>query len=825
MSLAGGMRVRTAGRAACLALLSTASLAQQTLDEWLVRARDDGGGPRRERIERLHTQLSSPQFDKPARAEWLKELRKRGVDEDAERVLAIALAESDERHELAAELRLDLAAAALAAGACNDAREVLEALDARPIGAWRALVELELAQLARFTQRFAAAQARIDGALQALAAADDDYSAQMRVHALGERLLLELEQGRIDYAARALSQIEQTRAALGEASAHSALDLPITLWRASVLVAQDDHRAAIELCDRWLQGSADDSTKPLVRYRRAYAKLLLASATREGVSEAIAELEAVLAAPQLSAPERWRGWIECARAHFRAGDDAAARRGLERADQALPEGSNDCAAPIRRSSLALALAARRPKEREQLEAALATFTPQWSALLAAWREVPRPAGGIGWLHSASSLELACDLASALCALHGPQRGAELAVDALLLAQSVGSFARELDARAGDLAALRSTLLESDEHGLLLLVLAPARSMALTVDSRKVELHELPGRLLLRAQIAPLRAEASNVSEGSIAFGSFFPGELASWVERHARLTILGAEQLGSIPFELFVSPRGERLGLSHALDYLPSGPVGLWLAEHPPQHAHRGGALLAVERPFAALRERFPQIVDLELERERLGELLEPWGRAAHSRIGGGIGIDDYDELVAREPFVLQWITHGVFDPLHDPATGVALEEAPGVAWAGDFASRSAPPVVLLSCCGGARTQLRRGEDGAQQLSSAFFRAGARAVIATAGATRLSHSTDFAAALHRELGQGIGVAESARRARVELARLSPLDPLAWGAWQVTGLGALRATPTRAENSFAWTLGAMALAAAAIWIAWRRRAQS
>lgn len=816
------LRLRTSVGALCTVLLSAVSFAQRSLDDWLARSRGDGRSPPNERIESLREQLGASSLDAAARATWLKELRASRLDEPGARGLATALAEADGKHELAAELRLDLAAAALAAGACSEARELLEALDARPIGAWRALVELELAQLARLTQRFAAAQQRIDNALTELAERRDEYSEQMRVHALGERVLLELELGRVDHAARALGQIERAHAASGA----SALDVPVVLWRASVLVAQDDHRAAIESCERWLAAArSDDPSRALVQYRRDYAALLLASALDDAPQQAVARLESVLEDPRLSAPERWRGWIECARALSRVGADDAARERLARADLALPEAANDCTPRIRRTSLALALAARRPQQRGELERTLDEFRPRWDALLSSWRDVPRPAGGIGWLHSASSLELVCDLANALRALHGPQRGAELAIDELLRAQSVGSLARQLDARAGDLAALRATLLDDERHGLLLLVLAPARSMAFALDRGSLTLHELPGRLRLRELVAPLLAPGSSEAEARAAWSAFFPGELAPWVSQRPRLTIVGAEQLGAIPFELFLAPSGVRLGLSHALDLLPSGPVGLWLHEHRAVPEHRGAALLAVDEPLAALRERFPEVVELNADRESLEDLLAPWGSDAQARIGGGIGLEQYDELVACGPFVVQWITHGVFDAQRDPASGLALELEPGVAWAADFAGRPAPPVVLLSCCAGARAQMRRGDDGVQQLSSAFYLGGARAVVATAGSTRLSHSTAFSRALHRELAAGESVAQAARLARAELAERGDLDPLAWGAWQVTGLGSLRAERVPSRDVLAWMLGAGALAAAALiaWIVVRRRA--
>src|SRR5262249_53621798 len=52
--------------------------------------------------------------------------------------------------------------------------------------------------------------------------------------------------------------------------------------------------------------------------------------------------------------------------------------------------------------------------------------------------------------------------------------------------------------------------------------------------------------------------------------------LAGW----SSVAIVGLESLGYLPFELLPGPDGRRLGTTHAVTYLPSLPVGVWLAEH-----------------------------------------------------------------------------------------------------------------------------------------------------------------------------------------------------------------------------------------------------
>jgi hypothetical protein len=799
-------------------VLAAASAAAQAgeLDTWRVRAANDGAAPLAARASALEAALAQEGVAPEQLRAWIEPLRATSLDDQAAKLLAIAAASRAELAELEAELRLDLAQQTLARGDCSQAHALLSALDGKQLGAWRALIELELAQLARLMHEFPEADAHIDRAWSDLSDRDDDYSRALRAHTAGERLMLELELGRIDHAARALTQIEAARSELGTAPDASAFDVPLTIWRASLLVAQDDHRAAIETCNAWLAKRAEnplaDNAAALVEYRRDYARLLLASAQRSDVAAAIAALEQRLDSPQLARPERWRGWLEISRAQLRNGDAPAAERSLARADALFAPGTSNCEPSIRRTSLKLALAAARASDIATLDAALAAFEREWRALLASWRAVPRPAGGIGWLHSASSLELLCDYATALVARHGDRRGPELALRALLDSQSVGSLARELGAAQGDLLELRTRLLEDGEHGMVLFVLAPARAIAFAVDRNNVTLHELPGRLALRALVEQLLGEPARVEFAVKACDAFFPAELGAWVKARRRLTLVGVEQLGQAPVELFAPRGGQPLGLTHALDYLPSAPVGLSLAKRVPPSDFRGAALLAVRNPGASVRERFREAQPLEIAPDRLEELLEPWGESAFAAAEGRVELRTYEQQSGRRPFVVQWLTHGVFDPLREPPTGLVLEGEPGVVWSDDLARIAAPPVVLLSCCGGARSQLRRGEDGAQQLAGAFFRAGASAVVATPASTRLSWALDFAQALHRELAAGVSVAEAARRARAELAARTGIDVHAWSAWQVVGLGATRAATSRGSST---TLTVLLLATASV----------
>lgn len=800
------------------AVLATASVAAQAdgLDAWRARATHDATAPLAARVSALETALEQARVAPEQLRAWLKPLRAAPREDQAAELLAIAAASRAGLAELEAELRLDLAQRTFADGDCAQAQALLRALDGKALGAWSALIELELAQLARLKHEFPAADVHIERARADLEPRDDEYSRLLRVHAAGERLMLELELGRIDHAARALEQIEAAQSALGASPDARAFDGPLTIWRASLLVAQDEHRAAIESCDAWLAARAADplteAAATLVEYRRDYARLLLASAHRTDVPAAIAALELLLSSPRLARSERWRGWLEISRAQLRSGDVSAAQRSLARADELFESATSDCEPSIRRTSLKLALAAEQPLDRAALDASLVAFEREWRALLASWRAVPRPAGGIGWLHSASSLELLCDYATALVARHGDERGAELALQALLDSQSVGSLARELGAAQGDLIELRARLLEDDDHGVVLFVLAPARSMAFAVDRRRVTLHELPGRLALRALVERVFGAGSRLDVAADAFEAFFPAELGAWVQARRRVTLVGVEQLGQAPFELFAPRGGQPLGVTHALDYLPSAPIGLSLATRVPLGEFHGAGLLAVRNPSASARERYPDAQPLEIPQSRLEALLEPWGETAFAATDEGVDLRTYEAQAGRRPFVVQWLTHGVFDPLREPPTGLVLEGAPDVAWSDDLARVPAPPVVLLSCCGGARSQLRRGEDGAQQLAGAFFRAGARTVVATPASTRLSWALDFSELFHRELAEGVSVAEAARRARAELATRSGIDAQAWSAWQVVGLGGTRAGTSRGSST---TPSVLLLAAASV----------
>jgi len=811
---------------AALVLGGVFASAQSTLEEWRTAARELHAPPA-QRIDALTRRLREQAVTAADAGAWLDELGAQPSRDPDRSALAAALARTAARGEVEAELRLDMEQAALAEGDCERARELLEALDGVDVGAWRSLVEVELAQIARLTHAFARAEQHVARALESLGDAHDAYSSEMRLHALGERALLDLDLGRIDHAARGLREIERRRAEFGPEQDGSTIDLAMALWTANLFVAQDDHRGAVELCDRWLESGRatplSSVARALIAYRRAYARVLQSSALATDLEVALDELRAALAAPELSALDAWRGWIEAARAELRRGNRTAAREALAQADARLDVRDGQRLPRARRSSLALALAVSEAAHGDELTRARAEFDADWRATLDEWRDAPRWPGGIGLLHSASSLELLCDLTDASVALHGAARGAELAVDEVLKAQATGSFALEVAAPAGDLATARACLLQGDDHGLLLFVLAPARSLAFAIDREGVSVHELRGRLLLRDVVARTQRDATDRTARAAAYSAFFPGGLPEWLGRHSRLTLVGAEQLGATPFERFTNAADESLGATHALDFLPSIPIGVWLARRDANADAHGAAVLAVTAPDALAASKYAQVKPFSFDAGDCGRMLEAWSGDCTTYCGAAIGLDAYDDAVARSPFVVQWLTHGVFDPNFEPPAGLALGAAPGVAWSADFAARRAPPVVLLSSCGAARTPLRRGDDGSQQLSSAFFRAGAQCVVAASTAVQLSSAERFARALHEALAEGVSVAEAARRARQRLEREG--EDSEWSEWQVFGLGDTRSSAPSRRPSPSGRLRAIVLGAALlvllVWSARRR----
>lgn len=514
----------------------------------------------------------------------------------------------------------------------------------------------------------------------------------------------------------------------------------------------------------------------------------------------------------------------------------------------------------RTTALATALALETAAPRERLEALREELSRALDANVEEWRSMERRPGGVGLWHYGSRRAPYSEWVRVCLVLDGSQAGLERALEPLLEAQSAGSLARALEAKA-NAAQVREELCR-DGRGVLWIVPSNNRSHVFTLDTAGIEHHQAPGHdALVRLASAISQCAAAALEKGirSNSLAQVEDSELrraaaelaAALLSPSQRAKILGwreclavgADLAGDLPLALAVLDDGAPLGLRVPLVEAPSLPIAVALARRSRTRTLEGElelALVADPRLSEDARERYPKARELELsdaERARLQAGFDDervrWFEREQASLAA---LADAQVHAARALVVL---AHGVFDSARrgDGERPSALVLSPceqsedGVVWCADVERLRAPPLVELLACGAARGPLRLGDDAAGHLVGAFVLAGADCVLAARVDVERDVATRFARAFHtslREQGRPSHALLAARRALA--AAPSESDPLAWAGLGLHGFGGAELfephEPQKAANA-ATLLGIAALAlsvlAAAAWWLHRRRA--
>lgn len=584
----------------------------------------------------------------------------------------------------------------------------------------------------------------------------------------------------------------------------------------------------------------------------ARVALVLAWSARsrpERRDEALAQLRAELARARVEPLELLRLALDEARLLAAAGDAAEAARALAGAERLLAELRQRGAepAPSRVAaywSVRTEVAFLGAAPRAEVENLLLAFEDCWSSYLAEWDRTPLRSGGVGFLHHGSRRDVLSDLIRLTLAVHGEATGAAIAFDRVLEAQARGTLSRSLGIAPIRAAEVAARLLVAADHGLLVYVPAAQQSHAFVLDRGGLQCFELAraGQLdAVRSALVPLlaaplaaRDRAALAAAVAAASASFLPAPVAARVLRLGRLSLSGVEQLAWVPFEVF-EVDGVPLGTRVALDYLPSIPVAVALAERaastPPPPLRI--ALFAAPAHGAAVRTRWPDLRELELDSDDAAALLAPVpDGAAAAALGLGCTLD----ALGAEPrdVLLELVTHGVRLAGVERSAALLFAETAGddgvldVARAEGIAAR----LVVLGACGAGRARLRRGEDGPQGLAGAFLRGGATAVVLANFDLETKSTLALLAAFNAEIAAGAAPAEALCRARAAVAAEPQWqDPFFHAHLQVVGAGQIplfaaaprpRREAGRARVALA-LLAAAALAAVAVAYAARRRA--
>ncbi len=418
----------------------------------------------------------------------------------------------------------------------------------------------------------------------------------------------------------------------------------------------------------------------------------------------------------------------------------------------------------------------------ELELRAEEFLGRWSALT-------RRRGGRGVLHYGSRqtiLAARIEAELALAEEGSLERAAAVAIDAL----GRGQLAGRLDPSAGDgspdLDFARSELLPAD-GGLLLFLPAPQRSHLFALDAAECTHHDLPGvarlDLLRYGLIEALQRDLATGDEASAASvaaagaelaGALLPEALQARLASWEGLLVVGLETLGYVPFGALRAGAGGWLGEAHPITHLPSLHLGRALANRRETAAPRALDLLLYAAPSWGPDDRSAPLRWGAAEEEEVAGAYPAERRRVRS--GGGAARETLVSEALGDYAVLQVLSHGDYDSADERPPRLLLAssgDGEGVFDCDDLEDLEAPPLVILSTCGGGRAPLRRGDDGGSHMGGAALVAGAQAVLLSKldlgyGATRR-----ISGHLHRALSRGRSPAQALWQARREMAEESP----------------------------------------------------
>jgi hypothetical protein len=743
-------------------------------------------------------------------------------------------------------------------GEDDRAREVLEeALRRLPADAGVAPYLMhQLVDVERRAQRFGTALAWVERAEAGLGVGSDDVPlAGALTVARGQ---IHLEMGRIE---RAAPSIERGTAELEALRARGVLDpaaltdawiaranLRLATSRLDTLVREVEHVLANEA--ELLAPLPAAGAALLVRLGTARADLALHEpAEAAPASEA---LRTALALKGASSQDKLSAEGRLAQLALEHGDTASARRWLDAARTRL--GSPGRFPTIERAFV-LALEARWTRiagSTAAREAAAALLASALDTLFAEWRGAEPSPGGVGHLHFLrASFVVAEGIALALARDPG-EAGATAALELVMRAQEASSLFRALVAPGSahpTFAEARAALVPPG-GGLLVYFPSQLEGFVFAVGPRRIVHAPLPDKRLLRADVEALQRavyrppsildEAEREERAAVIARTsarlapaLFPGQIQDELADWSAVTVVGVELLQDVPLETLPLSSGEPFGRAKAVSHLPSLPLGVALGERAARRAARPeldlGFVTGV-RPSEIAVARFPELGAVELGEAALAGLVGPFADDRTARLSGADATRGALAALSPRVVLLHVFTHGVWDAERDRPAGLVLaaeaREDSGLLFSEDVEDFLAPPLVVLTACGGAAEPRRRGDAAAAGLTGAFLSAGSNAVVAAVSDVTRDASAALGAALHHELCAGRSPAEALRRARAVVAAEGFDDPAYTDLMRVVGLGhaPVFAAPLKAP-AWIWVLGSICavLLLAALGAARRRRA--
>lgn len=621
-----------------------------------------------------------------------------------------------------------------------------------------------------------------------------------RCEIAGRRFETALALGLIDQASRSLEVERQLAAQLVQdenesySAAGRAYALTAEIHGMDLDLARQLFSRVARRCEKRLADATDESKGRslfLLRHSAALAELVREDAERWQGPARSALIE-LLEQPLGPGPERRATLI---RALDVAGDHASAEAWLA---ELRGDHRRGALSLQERSDLAL-IEVQRAGEAELVvaEAALDRVHAEW---LRAWRDVPPPTGGLGFLEFARRRRVVASLVGARLGLDPGPAGVRRALEVVFREQGLGSLTRELQSAGRSPSSLDGALdaLVGPDRALLVYVWGRDQGWLLLVDESGAQSAPLAAPRVvekLRRNL-PAHTVADSTVAGTLTALSalLLPAELRPRMQRSRLWHVAGLELVGQLPFGRLDDGRGP-LGTTTALCSVPSLGIAEQLSrrrsEPPSSRPHRETSVPAV---LLVTAPRVP--VDIAKE-QQLDPI--PWSPPEHEALLGEPSeasqaltaeLATHSQLLRADPQhfdVLHLVCHGAA-PESDGRVGLWL--APDAAHPrgrvsyADLERLRSPELVVLSVCGAGRSATRRGDDAYAHLGGAFLKGGATAVILSPEPVLYATVREWSPRFRAALADGANPAEALRLARAQLTGAALNDALAW---QLIGL--------------------------------------